>query len=147
MGDTKKEEFAIDLIDQESLEEMHHVNNPVLDLPKIEKKYLRAVSGYVKETNSYIFTDGKARVEVKVVTDEIIRVRLAPQGAFLEDFSYAVAKKDHRVSIHQCKEELDHYAVHTNTISCRINKNDFLVSFSDRSGNLFNADLAPMHWE
>jgi alpha-glucosidase len=65
----------------------------------------------------------------------------------LEDFSYALAKKDHRVSIHQCKEEADHYLVHTNTISCKINKSDFLISFSDRSGKLFNADLAPMHWE
>ncbi|MFA4979593.1 MAG: TIM-barrel domain-containing protein, partial [Sphingobacterium sp.] len=126
---------------------MHHVNNPVLDLPKIEKKYLETIVAHNQNDKSYYFSDGKAKVEIKIVTDEIVRVRLAPQGTFLEDFSYALAKKDHRVSIHQCKEEADHYLVHTNTISCKINKNDFLISFADRSGKLFNADLAPMHWE
>ncbi|WP_404478853.1 glycoside hydrolase family 31 protein [Sphingobacterium sp. ML3W] len=130
-----------------TLESMHHVNNPVLDLPKIEKKYLETVISHNQNDKSYYFSDGKAKVEIKIVTDEIVRVRLAPQGTFLEDFSYALAKKDHRVSIHQCKEEVDHYSVHTNTISCRINKSDFLISFSDRAGKLFNADLAPMHWE
>src|SRR5690606_15790890 len=145
MGDTKKEEFAIDLIDQESLEEMHHVNNPVLDLPKIEKKYLRPVSGYVKEANSYIFTDGKARVEVKVVTDEIIRIRLAPKGVFLEDFSYAVVAIEEHASAHHVAEDEMSYHVITAAVTCSIRKKDFLVSFGDREGKIVNADYAPMH--
>ena len=42
--------------------------------------------------NKFFFTDGEAKVEILVVTHEIIRVRLAPHGVFLEEFSYAVPK-------------------------------------------------------
>ena len=42
---TKKEDFANDLLpNPDTLEEgIHHVNNPVLDLPDIEKLYLTAI--------------------------------------------------------------------------------------------------------
>ena len=83
---TRKEDFANDLLPHtESLEEMHHVNNPVLDLPRIEKQYLSKVQGYTQERNSFFFTDGRSKVEVKVFSEEIIRIRLAPEGVFLED--------------------------------------------------------------
>lgn len=37
MVDTKKEEFATGLIEQSLEGNIQHVNNPVLDLPQIEK--------------------------------------------------------------------------------------------------------------
>lgn len=97
--------------EESTLDNIHHVNNPVLDLPQIEKKYLDEIKSYSQSDSTYYFYDGVAKVEVKVVTDEIIRVRLAPQGTFLEDFSYAIAKKNHRISRHQCIEEEDAYLV------------------------------------
>jgi alpha-glucosidase len=56
-----------------TLESMHHVNNPVLDLPKIEKKYLETIVAHNQNDKSYYFSDGKAKVEIKIVTDEIVR--------------------------------------------------------------------------
>lgn len=148
MGDTKKEEFATEMMEEESLDgNIHHVNNPVLDLPEIEKKYLRSVTGYIKESNSYIFTDGKARVEVKVVTDEIVRVRLAPQGVFLDDFSYAVVDVEEHANAHHLSEDEQNYHVVTSSVVCTISKRNFLVSFGDKEGKTLNADYAPMHWE
>ncbi len=133
--------------EESTLDNVHHVNNPVLDLPQIEKKYLDEIKSYSQSENTYYFYDGVAKVEVKVITDEIIRVRLAPQGAFLEDFSYAIAKKTHRISRHQCIEEEDAYLVKTNTVTCKISKKDFLISFENREGKIMNADHSPMHWE
>ncbi|GHE23259.1 glycoside hydrolase family 31 protein [Sphingobacterium griseoflavum] len=144
----KKEGFASELLNEESLDNIHHVNNPVLDVPAIEKKYLGKPTSYVKEGNKFIFTDGKARVEVKVFSDEIIRVRLAPQGSFLEDFSYAI-KKDldlHPLSF-ALEETGDAYLVKTNAVVCRIQKEDFLVVFENITGKVINADHKPMHWE
>ncbi|SKB96754.1 alpha-glucosidase [Sphingobacterium nematocida] len=148
MTETKKEGIASEMIAEESLDgNIQHVNNPVLDLPTIEKKYLRAVAAYHKEGNSYILTDGKARVEIKVLTDDIIRVRLAPQGAFLEDFSYAVVAQEHSAHGHNFMEDDTYYSIYTATVICRVSKKDFLVSFSDVEGKLMNSDYAPMHWE
>ena len=45
MAETKKESIASELIVEDSLETIQHVNNPVLDLPAIEKIYLHSVKG------------------------------------------------------------------------------------------------------
>src|SRR5690606_21715281 len=121
-------------------EGIHHVNNPVLDLPEIVKNYLGPVAGYYQENNNFYFNDGSASVEVKVVSDEIIRVRLAPKGQFLEDFSYAVPEPDKHVAVYTFEEDEHTYRVKTNTVTCVIGKDDFLISFEDREGREYNKD-------
>lgn len=148
MVDTKKEDFAAEMMEEESLDgNIQHVNNPVLDLPQIEKKYLRSVVSYSKELNSYIFSDGKARVEVKIFTDEIIRIRLAPQGVFLDDFSYAVVDIEEHANAHHLSEDEQAYFITTSSVVCTVSKKDFLVSFGDKEGKILNSDHSPMHWE
>src|SRR5690606_7714998 len=88
----KKGEIATDILQEETLDNIHHVNNPVLDVPAVEKKYWNAILSYSKQGNVFVFTDGKASVEIKIFSDDIIRVRLAPRNLFLEDFSYAIKK-------------------------------------------------------
>lgn len=144
---TKQQEIDADSAPSLLEEGMHHVNNPVLDLPEIVKNYLGPVAGYHQENNNYYFSDGSASVEVKVVSDEIIRVRLAPSGQFLEDFSYAVPQIDQHVAVYDFEEDQDVYRVKTNTVTCVINKSDFLISFEDREGKVYNKDYSPMHWE
>ncbi|QNL49940.1 DUF4968 domain-containing protein [Olivibacter sp. SDN3] len=135
-------------IEETTLESgIQHVNNPVLDLPQIVKKYLQKVTGYTQKDNSYYFTDGSATVEVKVVSDEIIRIRLAPHGQFLDDFSYAVPNPDQHVTVYAFQEDENSYSVSTNTVTCVINKQNFHISFQDRDGKVVNQDQSPMHWE
>src|SRR5690606_18605106 len=122
MTDTKKEGIASDLITEETLENIQHVNNPVMDLPTIEKTYLQEVKSVTKEGNSYIVSDGKARIEVKIISDDIIRVRLAPIGVFLDDFSYAVVEQEHEPHVHEVSEDDKNYHVSTNNVTCTISK-------------------------
>ncbi|MEN5232392.1 glycoside hydrolase family 31 protein [Sphingobacterium faecium] len=144
----KKEEFASELLGDETSDgTVHHVNNPVLDLPTIEKKYLARVRSYSKDRNTFYFTDGIAKVEIRVVSDEIIRVRLAPQGSFLDDFSYAVIDTDQHAVSFSVEEDETSFYVKTNKVICSIRKADFLVSFQDLSGKVFSTDDKPMHWE
>ncbi|WP_437921381.1 glycoside hydrolase family 31 protein [Sphingobacterium sp. LRF_L2] len=144
----KKEEFANELVAGDTLDNIHHVNNPVLDVPIIEKKYLSSAFSYTKDGNSFFFTDGKATVEVKVFTDEIIRVRLAPQSSFLDDFSYAIKKDlDVRPTSFFFEETDVAFLIKTSAVVCRIQKENFLVSFENIQGKVFNADQVPMHWE
>ncbi len=67
----------------EEEEEFHHLNNPAEAIKPIIKKYLGIPNNAEQTGNKFFFSDGDAKVEVTVVTDEIIRVRLAPHGVFL----------------------------------------------------------------
>lgn len=140
---TLKEEIATQLPE----EPYQHVSNPVLEPPKIVKKYLERVTHYSQIENCFFFYDELAAVEVKVVSDEIIRVRLAPRGNFLSDFSYAVPNSNKHVAVFDFKEDEESYQVSTNTVTCIINKTNFLISFQDREGEIYARDDAPMHWE
>src|SRR5690606_42103698 len=84
---------------------------------------------------------------VKIISDDIIRVRLAPIGVFLDDFSYAVVEQEHEPHVHEVSEDDKNYHVSTNEVTCNISKKDVLVSFSDAKGKLMNAYYSTMHWE
>lgn len=144
----EKEKQSLPEISIEQLEEgIQHVNNPIIGLKPIEKRYLQAVKEYKQVNNSFYFTDGESTVEVMVLSDEIIRVRMAPQGTFLEDFSYAVPKLVNTATVFSFAETENDYRVETNTVSCIITKKDFLVSFADNQQNIINEDFSAMHWE
>lgn len=139
------EAAGLDISELES--DMQHVNNPVVGLEIVEKKYLSAVIEYSQDGNNFYFTDGSAKVEVRVVSDQIIRIKMAPHGVFLDEFSYAIDDTDHKVTVFSASDEGDHYKVETNTVACIIRKNDFMISFQDIYGKVVNEDLKPMHWE
>ncbi|MBD1426462.1 glycoside hydrolase family 31 protein [Sphingobacterium arenae] len=144
----KKEDIVTGILEEETLDNIQHVNNPVLDVPIVEKKYLNRILSYSKKGNVFIFTDGKASVEVKVFSDEIIRVRLAPHSSFLDDFSYAIRED---INLHPTSFSIldldDAFLVKTNVVVCRVQKENFLVSFENMEGEVMNADYKPMHWE
>ncbi|MHB1177205.1 MAG: glycoside hydrolase family 31 protein [Daejeonella sp.] len=135
----------LDINDLES--DMQHVNNPVVGLEPIVKKYLSAVTEVVQDGNNFYFSDGSAKVEVRVVSDEIIRIKLAPQSVFLEEFSYAVEQNELKFTVFSLKEDHENYRVETNSVACVIRKSDFMISFEDIHGKMINEDLRPMHWE
>jgi alpha-glucosidase len=135
-------------INEADEEGVHHLNNPVTSLKPIVKKYLTAVKHVVHEGNKFYFSDGDARVEIRVVSDEIIRVRLAPHGVFLEDFSYAVPTVDQKVTVFKLEETEEFYHISTNTVTCNVRKLDFHISFTENLTQLLmNEDHAAMHWE
>ena len=66
------------LVEEE--EEFHHLNNPAEGIKPIIKKYLGVPTHAQQVGNKFFFSDGDARVEVNVITDEIIRFAVsAPQ--------------------------------------------------------------------
>ncbi|MFA6277897.1 MAG: glycoside hydrolase family 31 protein [Pedobacter sp.] len=146
---SEEKQIIAETIGSQTEEEIiQHLNNPVTTLKPIVKQYLTAVKGVKKEGNKFYFSDGNARVEVRVVSDEIIRVRLAPHGVFLDDFSYAVPLVDQKVTTFKLEENEEYYSISTNTVTCKVKKEDFLISFTDNtSGMVMTQDTSPMHWE
>lgn len=133
------------LVEEE--EEFHHVNNPAADIKPVIKKYLGVPNKAEQSTNKFYFSDGDAKVEVTVVTDEIIRVRLAPHGVFLDEFSYAVPKLEHKAAEFTLLENEYEFCVSTPVVNCHIRKKDFFISFSDKNDHITSSDAVPMHWE
>lgn len=127
--------------------DIQHVNNPIVGIKPIEKRFLGAVKEVRQHNNKYIFSDGAASVEVKIVSDEIIKIRLAPHSVFLDEFSYAVPSLDAKATVFAFSDEGEFYAVSTNTVVCKINKSNFLISFSDINSKAINEDHLAMHWE
>lgn len=122
--------------------------NPVVtDVPIKKKEYLEEISKFWVSGHTYYFSDGDSTVAVEVVSDKIFRIRVAPQGTFLDDFSYAVNHKQFKISKIEFTESLEYYHISTGTITCRIHKRDFLVSFTDASDMLLNEDKHGIHWE
>jgi alpha-glucosidase len=131
----------------EEEEEFHHLNNPADGIKPVVKKYLGIPNHADQLGNKFYFTDGDAKVEVIVVTDEIIRVRLAPHSVFLEDFSYGVPKLPTKAAGFTLHEDEDEFRVSTYKVNCHIRKKDFFISFSDSNNHITSADAVPMHWE
>ena len=137
--------LANKLIEEE--EEFHHLNNPADGIKPIIKKYLGVPTHVDQMGNKFFFNDGDAKVEVMVITDEIIRVRLAPHSVFLDDFSYAVPELQQKAIVFSLTEDEDEFRVSTSVVNCHIRKKDFFISFSDTQGTITSADAVPMHWE
>lgn len=127
--------------------EVQYTNNPVLDPPAIEKTYLSSIIQHIQKDTSFFFHDGHATVEIKVVSDDIIRVRMAPNSTFLADFSYAVSQPDQQVDFFRLEEDEQSFQVKTSSVTCVLRKRDFLISFLSASGKCMSEDDAPMHWE
>ncbi|MCY7410383.1 MAG: glycoside hydrolase family 31 protein, partial [Chitinophagales bacterium] len=140
-------EIIIENEDLNFVDEIQHTDVPLNVLEPITKQYLREVKQMISKGNRFYFSDGVSEVEVKVVSDEIIRVRVAPLSQFLDEFSYALADKPMHVTRIDATTAEEYYSVSTNTVSCRIYKSDFRIAFVDLDENVINEDHAPMHWE
>ncbi len=149
MEENKQDDPSKQLKSNSNEEEIiQHLNNPVLGLKPIVKEYLGSIIDVDKEEDRYYFSDGNAQVEIRVISDEIIKVRLAPHGTFLPEFSYAVPAIAPRVSTYRFEEQEQYYAVSTNTVTCKLDKSNFHISFEDQlTGKVMNEDSMPMHWE
>lgn len=120
---------------------------PLINILPIAKQYLKEVRQMMPSGNRYFFSDGTSKVEVKVVSDEIIRIRMAPQSEFLEEFSYALDDKPLHITRIETLETENYFSVATNTVACRIGKKNFQISFVDLNEVVVNEDAQPMHWE
>lgn len=128
-------------------EEEKFLNNPIVTVGPVTKQYLKSVKNYVTDGNRFVFSDGLSKVQISVISDEIIRVRMAPQGVFLADFSYAIQEFDHVITKVSMKETPQEYMISTPKVTCVVAKETFLISFQDEKGRVMNEDAKPMHYE
>jgi len=102
-----------------------------------------------REGRSLILDYGGPRVAITVMTDRIIRVRLAPEGAFVARRSWAVARADEEFgeATFEIEESGRELLLRTASLTVRIDRDRGSLSFADVQGQQFCADEAGMQWE
>ena len=102
-------------------------------------QHLGAVQRVEKVADGLELTAGHARVRITAFSDSVIRVRVAPEGKFSKDFSWAViaSPQPPAINIADTKIELRMTAGNTTVL---VQKSPLLIRFADAAGNVLLAD-------
>src|SRR5271168_4406273 len=102
------------------------------------------------DSNGVELTAGAVKVRITEVSDGVVRVRVAPDGKFGKDFSWAVvaAAEDREKPAVQLEEGKTEIKITAGRVIVLVNKNPLLIRFADAAGNVQLADEPdlPMAW-
>jgi len=112
------------------------------------KYYPGPVKNWEQKGNVLFIYAGQTTLEVKVISDKIIRFRYAPEGQFQRDFSYAT-KRAVYISLVSLKVQEDEHEIRviTERVICRINKLTMGVTITDLNHEIIVEDEAGYHWQ
>jgi alpha-glucosidase len=110
-------------------------------------QHLGNVRSVEKRSDGVVLVTGAAKVQITFFRPGIVRVRVAPTGAFPKDFSWAVVEGAKAPAV-AVNDSSDHVEVSDNEVVVRVKKSPLLVSFEDKQGNTLLADepSLPMAW-
>jgi alpha-glucosidase len=91
---------------------------------------------------------GSTKVRVTAFRDGVFRVRVAPNGVFPKDFSWALIESSEPPAL-KIEESPKEVRVTAGSVVATIQKSPVLINFSDASGNVLLADepSLPMAWD
>ena len=110
---------------------------------------LGALHSSSREGRSLILDYGGQCVAITVLTDRIVRVRLAPDGAFVARRSWAITRADDEFgeAAFEIEESDREILLRTALLTVRIDRDRGSLSFADVQGQPFCADEAGMQWD
>ncbi len=111
-------------------------------------QHVGAVTNVQVLPNGVELTAGTAHVHVVAVSDSVIRVRVAPDGNFPKDLSWAILPSNApapKVTVQDSPQAVEMTTPHHKV---RIQKSPLLIAFLDPAGNLLQQDYPhlPMAW-
>jgi alpha-glucosidase len=117
-------------------------------LPAQGWHHLGKVDRVEKQPAGVDLTSGNAKVRITFVRDGIARVRVAPNGTFPKDQSWAIVEEMKPPAV-TVKDSGHVVTVSAGDVIVTIRKATLLVNFSDTRGNLVVADepTLPMAWD
>ncbi|MCL6523812.1 MAG: glycoside hydrolase family 31 protein [Thermoflavifilum sp.] len=112
------------------------------------KYYPEAIERWTREGNYFYFYAREIVLEIRVISDRIIRFRYTPEGRFQRDFSYAVSP-DIRESIIflDVQEDAQYIVLLTQQLQVKVDREHLLITILDREGRLINQDEKGFHWQ
>jgi alpha-glucosidase len=102
-------------------------------------QHLGTVQHVEKLSDGVDLTAGRAKVRITAFNDSVIRVRVAPEGKFPTDSSWAViaSTQPPAINIADTKTQLKMIAGNTTVL---VQKSPLLIRFADATGNILLAD-------
>ena len=103
---------------------------------------LGVLHSFIRQGRSIVLDYGGPRVAVTVLTDGLVRVRLALDGEFLVRRSWAVARADEEFgeAAFEVEDSGRELLLRTTSLTVRIDRSGGSLSFEDVQGQLFCAD-------
>jgi alpha-glucosidase len=122
---------------------------PVAPTNKYSIKYFpEAINRWEKEGNYFYFYTRDTILELRVISDKVVRFRYAAEGKFQRDFSYAVPPAlEEAIVFFDIQENEDSFEIYTNFIRVFIAKNNLRVTICDKEKNVINQDERGFHWQ
>ena len=111
-------------------------------------QHIGAVQRVEKLKDGIELTAGKSRVRIAAFREGVIRVRVAPDGHFVKDLSWAVIEAPEPPAV-QIQESRSEVLLGAGRIRVKVQKSPLLISFLDAAGNVLLADepSLPMSWD
>jgi len=106
------------------------------------------IQKWEKEGNFFYFHTSETILEVRIISDKVIRFRYAADGIFKRDFSYAVSPElKESIIAFQITELEDVFQISTSKINVLVGKEDLKITITDQSGQVVNQDEMGFHWQ
>ena len=111
-------------------------------------QHIGNVQRVTKLSDGIELSAGKAKVRITAVREDVFRVRVAADGNFPKDFSWAVIAEPVSLTV-KIEETGDSVKVSAGNTIVRVKKTPLLIDFLDAAGNLIVADepALPMAWD
>lgn len=112
------------------------------------KYYPDTIRNWEQKGHFFYFHTSETILEVKVISDKVIRFRYAADGFFHRDFSYAVSPdvQESLVSL-GAFDDGEYVGIITQKVKCLINKTNLAVRITDHAGQVILEDEAGFHWQ
>ena len=98
------------------------------------------LEAYTLEGNKVTLTSGSSSVQITVLKSDLIRVRLAPNGRFQPDQSWAVVKTHWPIVQPEVKTTESDIRIATSELVMIVKKKPLRLTFLDRDGTILNRD-------
>ncbi|HMC27653.1 MAG TPA: hypothetical protein VKM56_07640, partial [Verrucomicrobiae bacterium] len=110
-------------------------------------QHLGKVQRVEKLKDGVELTAGTAKVRLTVFRDGVFRVRVAPNGTFPKDFSWAVIESPEPPAV-KFEENQTELKIAAGNVVATIQRSPLLINFCDPAGNVLLADEPnlPMAW-
>ncbi len=110
-------------------------------------QHLGKVQHVEKLKDGVELTAGAAKVRIVVFRDGVFRVRVAPNGAFPKDSSWAVIESPEPPAL-KIEENQKEIRITAGNVIAALQRSPLLINFSDATGNVLLADepSLPMAW-
>ena len=103
-------------------------------------KSLGDLDSYAVEGNKAVLTSGSSVLHITVLASDLIRVRLAPDGTFQPDQSWAVVKTEWPTIQPEVKNMAGDIRIATSELVVIVKKKPLRLTILDRHGTLLNRD-------